>query len=205
MPRMLRWFPPDWGTGVLMLRSMDETAGRGAGAWLRAVTGLAAGFALGAVPALWFIKPLSSTTDSQVALGVMSALLAFGGLLVGFVASLMLFAGRLDNPARLKLEQAVAYRARLRYLLASQASTLVAALLLCGVCVVWMVMYGIHMPPVSLHVTGVAVFAFAGLCFVRMLLLPMQIFELHEESLDDAVARLEAEAKVRYAVPDDDG
>lgn len=186
-----------------MLRSMDKTAGRGPAAFVRALVAFALGFAVGAVPALWFAGPLSATKDSGSALGIMSALLAFGGLLTGFVASLMLFSGRLENPSRLTFEMAVAYRARLRFLLASQASTLVASLLQCVLAVSWMVLYAIHCAHASLAFLAVVVFGFAGVCVLRMLLLPMQLFELHEEALDAAVSILEEEARARYAPTDD--
>jgi len=182
-----------------MLRSMDQTAGAGAGAYLRALLAYVAGLAVGGFPALGFVGKLSLVTDSGTAIGIMSAVLAFGGLLVGFVASLMLFSGRLENPARLTFELAVAYRTRLRFILASQASTLVAALLLCVLAVAWMVLFAISAPAISREVLGVAVFAYAGVCILRMLLLPLQIFELHEESLDSAVEALEEDAKRRYS------
>jgi len=191
--------PPDWGAAAAMLRSMDNTAGRSGKAYLRALTAFLAGVALGGVPSLWFVGPMARVTDAGIALGIMSAILAFGGLLVGFVASLMLFSGRIDDPARLTLELAVAYRARLRFILASQASTLVAALVLCVLCVAWMVFFAIGAPTISREILGVAVFAYAGVCVLRMLLLPMQIFELHEESLDAVVSRLERDAAEKYA------
>lgn len=187
-----------------MLHSMDGTAGTGVGAYLRALLAYVAGFALGGLPALGFVRKLSLVTDSGTALGIMSALLAFGGLLVGFVASLMLFSGRLENPARLTLELAVAHRTRLRFILASQASTLVAALLLCVLAVAWMVLFAVAAPAISREVLGVAVFGYAGVCLLRMLLLPLQIFELHEESLDAAVESLEEDAKRRYAKDPDE-
>jgi hypothetical protein len=190
--------PDEWFTAISSLRAMNHVAGPLSKSFPRSLLGFTLAFTFGGVPACFFMPTLSATGDSQVALGIMAAVLAFGGLLVGFVVTLMLFTGRLENTARLSYEQVVAYVARLKYLLASQAMTLFSALILSLLTMVWMVLYGIKAPALSMVIVGVTLFGFAGVCLVRVFLLPMQIFELHEESLDSAVEAKLEETNAKY-------
>lgn len=194
MPELM---PEEWRTAAGTLKAMNQVAGPLGHSYPRSLVAFMLPFALGAVPA-WFGMRVLAVSSETIAMSVMATLLAFGGLLLGFVVTLMLFTGRLENPARLTYEQTEAYAARLKYLLASQAMTLFAALMLAVLAVVWMVMYAAKLPAISLVIVGMALCGFAGVCVVRMFLLPMQIFELHEESLDAAVEQKLHENQQRY-------
>jgi len=187
----------DWRTAAATLKAMNHVAGPVGHNYPRSLVAFVLPFALGAVPA-WFGMRVLAASSETIAMSVMAALLAFSGLLLGFVVTLMLFTGRLDNPARLTYEQMEAYAARLKYLLASQAMTLFAALMLAVLAVVWMLMYAAKLPSTSLVIVGMALCGFASVCVVRMFLLPMQIFELHEEALDAAVEQKLDENRRRY-------
>jgi len=194
MPELM---PEEWRTAASTLKAMNHVAGPLGHSYPRSLVAFVSPFVLAAVPA-WFGMRVLAVSSETIAMSVMAALLAFGGLLLGFVVTLMLFTGRLDSPARLTYEQTVAYAARLKYLLASQAMTLFAALMLAVLALVWMVMYAAKLPVSSLVIVGMALSGFAGVCVVRMFLLPMQIFELHEESLDAAVEQKLVENQQRY-------
>lgn len=195
--RVLSLVPDDWRTAAATLKAMNHVAGPLGHSYPRSLVAFALPFALGAVPA-WFGMRVLAASSETIAMAVMAALLTFGGLLLGFVVTLMLFTGRLDHPARLTYEQTEAYAARLKYLLASQAMTLFAALMLAVLALVWMVMYAAKLPAVSLLIVGMTLSGFAGVCVVRMFLLPMQIYELHEASLDAAIEQKLAENQQRY-------
>lgn len=194
---MAAFVPDEWRTANATLKAMNRVAGPLGSSYPRSLVAFAVPFVLGAVPAA-FAMPVLARCDETTAMAIMAALLAFGGLLVGFVVTLMLFTGRLDNPGRLTYEQTEAYAVRLKYLLASQAMTLFAALILSTLSLVWMAMYAVRLPVPSLVVVGVTLCGFAGVCLMRMFLLPMQIFELHEESLDAAVEQKLQENQQRY-------
>lgn len=181
-----RWLPDDWRTAAATLDAMNHTAGDRRRAYPHSMLGFGVPFVSGAVFLGYFTDALAHTTPT-VPMGVMAALLAFSGLLVGFVVTLMLFTGRLQSPDDLGYEMAVAYATRIKYLLASQAKTLFSALLMAVLATVWMLLYATQPPLVALQVVGGALGGFGAVCLCRMMLLPMQIFELHEDALDRLV------------------
>lgn len=192
------FLPGEWRTAAASLRAMNLAAGPLGHSYPRSLVAFLLPFVFGAAPG-WFAASVLAGADATVAVGVMAALLAFGGLLLGFVVTLMLFTGRLADPSRLTYEQAEAFATRLKYLLASQAMTLFAALLLAVVALVWMVLYAARLPVISMAIVGAVLGGFTGVCVVRMFLLPMQIYELHEESLDAAVAQKLDENQKRFS------
>lgn len=195
MPDLL---PEEWRTAAETLSAMNRVAGPLSRSYPRSLVAFVVPFACGAAPASLFMPSLAASADATVPMSIMAGILAFGGLLVGFVVTLMLFTGRLENPSRLSFEQAEAYVGRIKYLLASQAMTLFAALMLSLLAVVWMVLFAMKVAPASMVVVGIVLCGFGGVCLMRMFLLPMQIFELHEEALDDAIERAAEETNQRF-------
>lgn len=154
-------------------------------------------FALGAIPAA-----LSSAAIAQFSEGALAAVfggvLAFSGLLVGFLVTLMLFTGRLGSTQALDVESLRHYGSRLRYLLASQAVTLVYALLVAVLCLLYLLIYFSGMPVLVHSVVLAMVGGSLSQCVVRATLLPVQIFELHDAHLDDELNAKIEESNRRY-------
>lgn len=134
----------------------------------------------------------------DAAFALLGGVLAFGALIVGFVANLMLFTGKLERSAGIALELAQAYAARLRELLHSQAVTLITALLMCLLCVSCFVAIAFKLPALSMIVLGGSTFGYVSLCFFRSILLPVQMFELHDAWLKDAIEGMASEVTEKY-------
>lgn len=183
---MPSWMQAAWSTLVAM-----RTAHRGPliALWLP--------FLIGAVAAA-LIMPLLDGADPTAVMGIMGALVAFGGLLVGFVVTLMLFTGHSIDFETLTYEQVDAYTHRIKYLLVSQAVTLLAALMLAVLAVVWMTLYAVGAPLAAMCGVGAVLGGFGVLCLVRMVWLPVQVFELHEAGLEGARKRAEQRTNERY-------
>jgi len=154
-------------------------------------------FLIGAVIAA-LVVPLLDGADPTAAMSIMGALVAFGGLLVGFVVTLMLFTGHSIDFETLTYEQVDAYTRRIKYLLVSQAVTLLSALMLAVLAVVWMTLYAIGASLAAMYGVGAALGGFGMLCLVRMVWLPVQVFELHEAGLEGARKRAEQRTNDRY-------
>jgi hypothetical protein len=193
-----RVLPAEWRSAWQTLSTMNRVAGPVGPAFARSLLGFVLPFAAGSLPALWFMPKLVAVADKEVSIAVIAGVLAFGGLLVGFIATLMLFTGRLEHAAALTLEQIHAFAERLKYLLASQAMTLFCALVLSLLCVLWMGAVALGVSALGPTTLGVVLAGFASVSFCRMWLLPIQIFELHEAWLDLQIADKIRETRARY-------
>lgn len=155
-------------------------------------------FALGAIPGALCTESALKLSEGASA-AVFGGLLAFSGVLAGFLVTLMLFAGRLGTTQSLSLEAVRKYGSRLRYLLVSQAVTLVYVMCLAVLSVCYLVVSFSG----ALVVIHSLLLALLGGCFVsgvgRSVLLPIQIFELHDAYLSDELAAKANEANARYA------
>lgn len=154
-------------------------------------------YAVGAVPGA--LASPKIMTFSESALGaIFGGLLAFCGLLVGFLVTLMLFTGRLGTVQTLSVEELRSYGSRLRYLLVSQSVTLAHAMLGAILCIAYLVVYFARAPLLMHSMTLSALCGVLVLCVVRSLLLPIQIFELHDAHLDDELAAKGEESNKKY-------
>lgn len=194
-----RMFPAEWESAWRALSTMNRVAGPVGPAFARSLLGFVLPFAAGSIPAVWFMPRLVAVQDKEVSIAVIAGVLAFGGLLVGFIATLMLFTGRLEHATALTLEQVQAFAIRLKYLLASQAMTLFSSLVLSLLCVLWMGATALGLSDLSPTVLGIFLSGFASVSFCRMWLLPIQIFELHEAWLELQLAEKIRETRARYA------
>jgi len=135
------------------------------------------------------IPALKNDDHRDVILAVFGALLAFAGLIIGFVANLMLFTGKLESSVLLSLEELKAYAERLRALLHSQALTLISSSILAVFCILSMISCCSDLP-VSSRAAIVAITAAYGVYSgLRALVLPLQIYELHDAWLNDLVEK----------------
>lgn len=155
-------------------------------------------FALGAVPGALCTNSALQLSEGAVA-AVFGGILAFSGVLAGFLVTLMLFAGRLGTTQSLSLEDMRDYGSRLRYLLVSQAVTLAYVMSMAVLSVCYLI-FALAGAPILVHST---LLALLGGCFAsgvgRSVLLPIQIFELHDAYLLDELAAKSNDTNSRYS------
>lgn len=188
--------PVEWRTLLSMLNAWEAESARFE-ILRRFALGFVFPFLLGSVPSYFFMSRLLGASE-QLLLALMAAFIAFGGIVAGFVVTLMLFTGRIDNSESMSYEAAKGFSVRLKFLLASQAATLFASLMLCFASSVWIIVRGMNLNHWVIEIFWVFVFGFMMLCLVRMLALPMQIFEMHESWLDALLESKEDEVNKKY-------
>ncbi len=155
-------------------------------------------FSAGAIPSALGATTVQGLSEGAVA-AIFGGLLAFFGLLVGFLVTLMLFTGRLGSTAALSIEDLRSYGSRLRYLLASQSMTLSYAMSSAVLCLVYLVVF-FSGAPLLVHSLVLALLGGGVvLSLLRALLLPIQIFELHDAHLSDELNAKCQENDRRYS------
>lgn len=117
---------------------------------------------------------------------LLNAVIAFDGVIMGFVITAMLFSGRSQYLSKMTYEQTVLYAHRTRYMLMSQINTLMAFLM----CLLSSVLLMVAMKSGFLDKTILAVLSasFFLLGCYRVMLLPFQIYDVHSLALDNLVA-----------------
>lgn len=129
---------------------------------------------------------------------LLNAVIAFDGVIMGFVITAMLFSGRSQFLTKMSYEQTMLYAHKTRYMLMSQINTLFAFLMCLLFCV--LTMLSLKLKGGFLDRTTLVVLSagFFGLGCYRVLLLPFQIYEVHSFALDNLVA--DSEVKVVNSV-----
>ncbi|GLQ98291.1 hypothetical protein GCM10007863_27110 [Dyella mobilis] len=189
--------PFDWQTASDTLRAMRDDAGPIGDDYPRSFIGIALPFFMGAIPG-WFSMHGLLKADVAIPVGLIGAILAFAGLLVGFLATMMLFTGRIDDTPDATYEVVSAHVTRVKYLLISQGVTLLISLCMALVAMAWMLLYAVKANEFVLTTIGSILCGFAMLCLVRSLLLPLQIYELHENWLGALLHRKRASTNAAY-------
>lgn len=104
-------------------------------------------------------------------------------VLAGFTVTLMLFTGRASSTKSLTADTAQTYVDKVTYLLFSQALTLVLHVISIVSCLTWIFIQSLHKDqlasPFILSITAGLIF----LSLLRTLLLPLQIFDVHQFEL----------------------
>lgn len=122
---------------------------------------------------------------------LLNAVIAFDGVIMGFVITAMLFSGRSQFISKMSYEQTALYAHKTRYMLMSQMNTLFAFLMCLLFCVLTMVASKAKaqgIPEVVVTVLVVMSSAFFALGCYRILLLPFQIYDVHSFALNNLVA-----------------
>jgi len=117
---------------------------------------------------------------------LLNAIIAFAGVIIGFVITAMLFSGRSQFLTKMTYEQTLRYAHKTRYMLMSQINTLFAFLM----CLLFSVLTMVAMKSGFLHAPTASVFAsgFFVLGCYRILLLPFQIYDVHSFALENLIA-----------------
>ncbi|WP_176513486.1 hypothetical protein [Pseudomonas faucium] len=125
---------------------------------------------------------------------LLNAVIAFSGVIMGFVITAMLFSGRSQFLTKMTHEQTLLYAHKTRYMLMSQINTLFAFLMCLLFCVLTMI--SLKVKSGFLNSTALVVLSsgFFGLGCYRVLLLPFQIYDVHSFALNNLIA--DSEEKV---------
>jgi len=174
--------PDEWQSLPALLRQILGIVGKTSHAYLKMLVGFALPFAAGSALGLYAI-PMTPSTSEALIRGVLS----FAGLLSGFMVTLMLFTGRTEKTDSLSLEAAREYRDKVIYLLWSQTQTLVFSLTTALMSVLWMLAES-RSNSLMLEILTVGLFGFLAVALVRTVLLPLQIFDLHQFALNMMVS-----------------
>lgn len=117
---------------------------------------------------------------------LLNAIIAFSGVIIGFVITAMLFSGRSQYLTKMTYEQTLLYAQKTRYMLMSQINTLFSFLMCLLFCILTMVSSKsgfLHQPTAVAFSAGFFVLG----CY-RVLLLPFQIYDVHSFALDNLIA-----------------
>jgi hypothetical protein len=160
--------------------NLFSVASRTSHFWLKQFVGLAVPFGLGLALAALVVNRLLKPEEMEDFKQVMVGMLTFVSVLAGFMVTLMLFTGRTDGTKLLSARQARPYVDKVTYLLFAQAVTLALHIGCAAACLVWMLLDAIG--AASEAVTWMFYLAFGLLVgsMARSLLLPLQIYELHQ-------------------------
>lgn len=183
----MRLLPEEWTASWSALRAMGGLTA-GAGFAIRHLVAFGVPLAIGAWVG-WCVAPAFSAAGRENTLfALLAGIIALGSLLAGFMVTIMLFTGKLEKTESLTLEELRAYTQRIKFLLSSQAQTLFAAVLSATFSIVWLCFFALSMDAFAQQVAAMGCFGFTAVALLRCVLVPLQIYEIHEASLDDAVA-----------------
>ena len=147
----------------------------------------------------WCITPAFTVAQRENTLfALLAGVIALGSLLAGFMVTLMLFTGRIENSNVLSLEELEAYTDRIKFLLSSQAQTLFASVLSAAFAITWLCFYALQLDEIAQRIAGTGCFGFTFVALLRCVLVPLQIYEIHEAALDDAIADRRKQERARF-------
>lgn len=162
--------------------------------WLKQFFAAAIPFLIGGWLGCW-IERIISEAEIEFFRSVMVAVMTLASVLAGFIVTLMLFTGRSTGAESLRVDDVGDYVLKVKYLLFSQVYTLIVHLLVVVGCVFWMVAdlasSEWFWPRVALSLTS----GLFLLSLIRTLLLPFQIYEIHEFELDSVLLEKQRQAQ----------
>ena len=126
---------------------------------------------------------------------LLNAVIAFSGIIMGFVITAMLFSGRSQFLSKMSHEQTMLYAHKTRYMLMSQINTLFSFLMCLLFCILTMISIKVKSGIFSSTTLVALSAAFFGLGCYRILLLPFQIYDVHSFALNNLIADSEEKLK----------
>lgn len=167
--------------------------------WLKQAVGIAVPFLLGVLACCLIVSSEAHSTSLGLLRGVMSGVLTFVSVLAGFMVTLMLFTGRMEGAKVLTAKQAPVYVSKVTYLLFSQALTLVFHIAGAAAALAWLLINAVEVDGRVSYVMLVCAFGLLAVSMVRSLLLPLQIYEVHQFEFDALVEMKQVEAAATVA------
>ncbi len=194
--RLSSLLPDEWEHGWISAGNLIRHARKTSAFAMKQVVGFALPFAVGGWFAAARVVDLSHA-DSE---SLMRGLLTFVAIVTGFMVTLLLFTGKGEQTSVLSSEEMVTYGELARYLIFSQVLTLFVHILSAALIVAWFAVGSLS----SLHWwLTLAAFGCFGVSITRTLLLPLQIFDLHDFALLAMVrAKRDAERKSHQEMVD---
>lgn len=179
--------PHEWRAAAQVLKILRQ---RAAGYRERAaqlfVSLAVPGIAGAVVARIALPRALASQGATDTLISLSAGVLAFTAIVIGFVVTLMLQTGRIEQHATLSFEQFKLYTDKLRYMLHSQIVTLVASLLLTGTLILWCILLAAEANTDTLIWVGALCGGLGMVTMLRTFLLPLQIYDLHDFGLEEA-------------------
>lgn len=179
--------PHDWRAAASILKVLRDRAREHEEQVAQLLISLAVPGAAGGLAA-WVLLPkaLARSGSESTLIALSAGVLAFTAIVIGFVVSLMLQTGRVEQNVALSLEQFQEYTDKLRYLIHSQIVTLMSCLLLTGTLLLWCMLLAAGAANQTILVIGALCGGLLFISLLRTFLLPLQIYDLHDFALDQA-------------------
>lgn len=171
--------PDEWQSAPALIRSMVSVVGETSHAVTKHIAGMLLPFFLGFLIGSYL--PLIDTVEAGK---LVRGILTVAGILAGFMVTLMVFTGRTEKTDLLDYESAKKYRNKVIYLLWSQTLTLFANVATVIAAIIWFYVTTICDDSQVLVTLTSTLFGFLAIALSRSILLPLQIFELHQFTLD---------------------
>lgn len=181
------FIPDEIQSAYASAKNMLRDATRTSRFWIKQIFAAALPVAAGCYLTWRLSSPelcLNQETIRSIVFGVMT----LSSVLAGFLVTLMLFTGRSPSATALTLDQTEDYVGKVKYLLFSQAATLVIHLLVITIAIAWLIAEAASS---GIILQRALLSCFAGTLFlslVRTLLLPFQIYEIHEFELNSLIS-----------------
>lgn len=173
--------PHDWKSAWITFSALHDDVAEHGDRAASFVFSMLLPFAFGVIVSTWILPDALANPprDKETIVSVASGILAFTGILVGFLVTLILFTGRFSYPESTKIEELQFYVERTRYLLYSQTVTLFAAIVTTALVIVWCILVAGEANKTTLLIIGHTIGGFSAISLTRILLLPLQIYEMH--------------------------
>lgn len=188
------FIPDEIQSACASARNMLHGATRTSRFWIKQIFAAAVPVAGGSY-LTWILSSPELCLNQETIRSIIFGVMTLSSVLAGFLVTLMLFTGRSPSATALTLDQTENYVGKVKYLLFSQAATLVIHLLVITIAIAWLIAEAASS---GIILQRVLLSCFAGtllLSLVRTLLLPFQIYEIHEFELNSLIS--EKKNKIR--------
>lgn len=179
------WFVPDEiqsgaSAASEMFRSITQTSHF----WLKQTFAALIPLFLGMLISYYIKELFVANYSKDFFKDLVANILTLNTVLAGFIVTLMLFTGKTDGSDSLDIDQAKRYVSKIKYLFFSQALTLGVYILCILSCLSWLLTQGLGLDKKIADIAWVIVCGFLTLGLLRTLLLPLQIYEVHQFELE---------------------
>jgi hypothetical protein len=194
------WIVPDEvQSASAAAAGLFSVASRTSHFWLKQFVGLVVPFGLGMSLAVLLVDRLLQPEEMESIKQVMVGMLTFVSVLAGFMVTLMLFTGRTQGSSLLSEREARPYVDKVTYLLFAQAITLALHIGCAAICLVWMLLDAVDAGSAAMTWLFYVAFGLLVSSMARSLLLPLQIYELHQFELQAFLDQKHQEQAVKSA------
>lgn len=132
----------------------------------------------------WYLTSADINIDYDNLRSIVYGIMTLVTVLAGFMVTLMLFTGRSASASSLPIDDAQRYVGKVKYLLFSQAATLAAHVLVIVAAIGWLTADIVSSEDIYQRIFFASFSGAFFLSLIRTLLLPFQIYEIHEFELN---------------------